>query len=662
MGFKAFTLGLGLGLLGRLSRLFRRTVSFNGLSMAPDANEARPGSHAGISVILPDDVTAWFSQSWGFGDNASAAQLGTGSSPADFTSAAGNTLRWQGVDQLGRVWTGSAPINYARPVALTSSIDLYFPEVPTEPYDMSQYVDTFGPVVYSTGREVPSRYSIDPTTGALSFTELAAGIRSQFNEFRVRDATDSRRSVVIPLNFQVAEPSVLAITETSDGELQVDNAEGNLTITVAAPDPHAGAYTTTVQGTTLTSALIESSGFVALAKPVITGETNLGSVLSATNGYWFRHLTSTVLSFSYQWFRNGVAIPGAISASYQRSLADEGKSLTCSVIASNGVTSITITSEPITIPSSQASVYAAGPGSITIVSLADRTPIVATAGVESIILTQEGDTVGNTQAGYRKVQVPELEFTDVTVTSNNQVISGLEPATQYEVTDYTGNPTQFVMTESLTTFGAEYVAGVTSASPAGDPTTITIPIGTADANRWPVVVIGGFLRGNTPNKVAGVTLNGEVCTVLSQAGAANGENRTCLIVRPTVKISTGTEATLVIDWVDGFQPNNAIPVRADVYRIISPNAPTLVAAPTVLNGSNVSVDVQVGDAIIAGVFTNNTADPATTWNGVTSRSSLDVATGEFAAVADDLNVAANATGRLIGNPVGGAMAVVVLRG
>lgn len=82
--------------------------------------------------------------------------------------------------------------------------------------------------------------------------------------------------------------------------------------------------------------------------PVISGSTALGSLLTGTNGTWLNDPTS----FTYQWYRNGVAIGGATSGTYTTVLADSSASITLQVTAINsGGSSLPATSNAIALPS-----------------------------------------------------------------------------------------------------------------------------------------------------------------------------------------------------------------------------------------------------------------------------------------------------------------------
>ena len=68
--------------------------------------------------------------------------------------------------------------------------------------------------------------------------------------------------------------------------------------------------------------------------PIITGIPTLGNVLSVSDGTWTAFPSP---SFTYQWRRNSLDIPGAINNTYTSVLADVGQLVDCVVTADNGV-------------------------------------------------------------------------------------------------------------------------------------------------------------------------------------------------------------------------------------------------------------------------------------------------------------------------------------
>ena len=78
-----------------------------------------------------------------------------------------------------------------------------------------------------------------------------------------------------------------------------------------------------------TKADLRPSAPINAAPPTIAGPPEVGKTLAATAGSW----DVAGLTFSYQWKANGVAVPGAIRATYLPGSADQGKALTVVVAA-----------------------------------------------------------------------------------------------------------------------------------------------------------------------------------------------------------------------------------------------------------------------------------------------------------------------------------------
>jgi hypothetical protein len=74
--------------------------------------------------------------------------------------------------------------------------------------------------------------------------------------------------------------------------------------------------------------------------PVISGSALVGDIITTTNGSW----TNYPRSYTYQWYRSGSSISGAISPSYTTVEADIGNAITCDITATNVAGSSTIDS------------------------------------------------------------------------------------------------------------------------------------------------------------------------------------------------------------------------------------------------------------------------------------------------------------------------------
>ena len=66
--------------------------------------------------------------------------------------------------------------------------------------------------------------------------------------------------------------------------------------------------------------------------PAITGTEQVGETLTCSTGTWSGDATIT---YTYQWFGNGVAIAGATSGTYDLTASEEGQYVQCRVYATN---------------------------------------------------------------------------------------------------------------------------------------------------------------------------------------------------------------------------------------------------------------------------------------------------------------------------------------
>jgi hypothetical protein len=120
---------------------------------------------------------------------------------------------------------------------------------------------------------------------------------------------------------------------------------------VLSPTIAAGTYPITIQASG--GVPVVSSSFTIYAAiaptnataPVVSGSAVVGSVLTTTNGTW----NNTPTSFTYQWQRAAVNIPGATANTYTSVTADIGLAVSCVVTAINPAGSASASSNSITV-------------------------------------------------------------------------------------------------------------------------------------------------------------------------------------------------------------------------------------------------------------------------------------------------------------------------
>ncbi|MEI7743428.1 MAG: hypothetical protein WCK58_06725, partial [Chloroflexota bacterium] len=78
----------------------------------------------------------------------------------------------------------------------------------------------------------------------------------------------------------------------------------------------------------------------------ITGTATVGQTLKVAKGTWQAYPSAT---FTYRWYRNGVAITGATALSYKLTAKDKGKSITVKITGKNSLGSTSKTTAPVVI-------------------------------------------------------------------------------------------------------------------------------------------------------------------------------------------------------------------------------------------------------------------------------------------------------------------------
>ena len=130
------------------------------------------------------------------------------------------------------------------------------------------------------------------------------------------------------------------ITGATASTYKVTGSDTGKALTVKVTGAATG-YTAVSKVSAATQAI--ASGTLATATPKITGTARIGLVLTVSPGAW----GPAPVTLTYQWFRAGIAVPGATGTSYTLTAADNSKTLSVRVTGNKaGYTSASATSSP----------------------------------------------------------------------------------------------------------------------------------------------------------------------------------------------------------------------------------------------------------------------------------------------------------------------------
>ncbi|WP_062386275.1 ExeM/NucH family extracellular endonuclease [Demequina iriomotensis] len=195
------------------------------------------------------------------------------------------------------------------------------------------------------------QHAVGVTAGSL---EVAAGEEFSFDLSSLMftgpsDLTDD--NVVVSLGGEVLGTFPVSneiVTSSYD-----DNGTASVTVTI--PEGLEGEQLLEIEGdVTATSFVIaidvKATGpveFTAAPKPAITGRLTVGTKVGVDLGTW----EPTPEKYTYQWFRNGVAIDGATHATYLVRVKDRGTRLSVAVTGTaDGYVATTVKSKSVSVP------------------------------------------------------------------------------------------------------------------------------------------------------------------------------------------------------------------------------------------------------------------------------------------------------------------------
>jgi len=130
----------------------------------------------------------------------------------------------------------------------------------------------------------------------------------------------------------------VAITDATKSSYKLTASDAGKKLTVKVTAKKSG-YTS--KSRTSLARTVAYGTFSTYPTPKITGTVKVGQTLGITLGTW----SPTPSSYSYRWYRSGVAISGATSSTYKLTSSDKGKTMTVKVTArKSGYTSKSMTS------------------------------------------------------------------------------------------------------------------------------------------------------------------------------------------------------------------------------------------------------------------------------------------------------------------------------
>ncbi len=294
--------------------------------------EARPGNHAAIGFTTTPPGGA-ISQKWGAAPGGS--EYGTGPAPTDFTAGDDGTLYLE-VTRDGEIGMASAPIRYAAPV------------------------NTGAPVVSGTA-------TLGAVLSVVNGTWTAEG--GAFVYQWQRNGADIAGAVGATYTVALADDAAVlrcVVRYTNSGGSVVANSNSVTASDFAAP---------------------VLSGVPSISGSAIVGQT-LVAVPATVTG-------NPVPARTWQWRRDGNAIPGATGPSYLLAVADEGASVTVvqtETNASGSASAESAAAGPVTHAAPVAS------GTIADLNLTFQGPVVVAASDVAAFFT--GSDLSYSVSGY----------------------------------------------------------------------------------------------------------------------------------------------------------------------------------------------------------------------------------------------------------------------
>lgn len=336
-------LGIGLTLAGNLDGLGASVfVLVSGLTNG----RAQIGTEATITVSASNGDPI-LTQSWG--TTPGGSELGTGANPSSLAAFDGGTLYVNATTAEGALPERSYPIAQAAPVLVAAMVD--------QTFDLDSGVQVYDPSATVTGAALTwsistlAGVSIDGGTGVVSFDTGVLGIQTGTNI--TITATNSGGSVFDIIALTV---SGFGLDVTPSGTIVVDDAGGNLTVTVSGGTPFDGVYTQDTDANPLTVAAL-SLGPQWLVAPVLSGDgsPDVGETLTFATGLALFDEANGMPSVAYT--TNGANAVDDVAQTLLVDAADAGQTLTITATATDAGGARAATSNGVSIPAAATLTY-----------------------------------------------------------------------------------------------------------------------------------------------------------------------------------------------------------------------------------------------------------------------------------------------------------------